>query len=250
MIKKAIEKIEQMSAPVFEWLTPVDEDKGFLVSSKKLYPVELPNVPSIRTVTLSSIVDYLAGNRDRLNLEDLVILVAGPREVQLMGRLTMCPAPSRRLFVQCSMDIPFFPLGKWMDVETFIIFLQVSFLGKGELPDVFKLAGNVKDSRIKTLTDDGITQEVSVRTGVASVEPVAVKNPYLLHPRRTFPEVVEDVPPGLFNLRYRKGGGGDSIEISLFEAGEASWNMEAMKRIQIWFQEKLEELKLDLPVLA
>ncbi len=76
---------------------------------------------------------------------------------------------------------------------------------------------------------------VQARAGVALVSDVAVPNPILLCPYRTFRDVPQ--PSSLFVLRVRSGQG--LPEAGLFEADGGAWRLTAIERIKQWLTEQL-----------
>lgn len=94
------------------------------------------------------------------------------------------------------------------------------------------LVGNVKDSSVRTVGDDGITQTTTVKTGVATVADVMVPNPVTLSPYRTFAEVEQ--PASNFVFRMRSGN--DEPAAALFEADGGAWRIEAIANIRQWLE--------------
>jgi len=79
--------------------------------------------------------------------------------------------------------------------------------------------------------DDGVTQAVEAKTGIARVENVTVPNPVTLRPYRTFLDVAEQ-PKCLFVFRMRQADKGP--ECALFEADSGLWKLEAIRQIKDW----------------
>lgn len=143
----------------------------------------------------------------------------------------------RETYVTAHAFQPQFRFGYFYDTESFIILLQSCFVQNEDALRIFKLVGNIKDSVIRTYGDDGITQSVTAKVGIAQVEEVPVPNPVKLAPYRTFVEVEQ--PESKFVFRMRKGE--DGPEAALFEADGGAWKIEAMQRIKIFLEEKLED---------
>jgi hypothetical protein len=51
---------------------------------------------------------------------------------------------------------------------------------------MLKVVGNIQEDNVKSVSDDGTSQAVVARIGVASVGNVEVPNPVTLAPYRTF----------------------------------------------------------------
>ena len=73
--------------------------------------------------------------------------------------------------------------------------------------------------------DDGVTQAVTVKKGIAAVENVTLPNPVTLRPYRTFTEVEQ--PASQFVFRAAEGP-----EFMLVEADGGAWKHEAMQNIK------------------
>jgi hypothetical protein len=89
---------------------------------------------------------------------------------------------------------------------------------KNEDRDIMlKVVGNIKEETVNTIGDDGVSQAVVAKMGVATVANVKVPNPVVLKPYRTFVEV--DQPESEFIFRMQSGP-----RCALFEATAANGN--------------------------
>ncbi|MDF9627266.1 hypothetical protein P5775_32030, partial [Bacillus cereus] len=87
---------------------------------------------------------------------------------------------------------------------------------------------------VKEIGDDGVSQAVTVKTGVASRGNAKVPNPVQLSPYRTFVEVKQ--PESKFVFRMREGA-----RCGLFEADGGAWKLEAMNNIKEYLNEALAQ---------
>lgn len=141
-------------------------------------------------------------------------------------------------------DASYHRFGEWMDVENFMIWLLTGFeVAAGDHDKVCKAAGNVTSEAVRTDTDDGTSQQVSVRRG-AKVVLETVARTVTLHPYRTFPEV--DQPPGLYVLRFRDAKADSPPLVSLHEVCNGQWQRAAMASVA----EYLRPLVGDVPVVV
>lgn len=85
--------------------------------------------------------------------------------------------------------------------------------------------------------DDGISQTVAAKTGIATVSNVTLPPIIKLAPYRTFVEVEQ--PEGEFLLRLQNGP-----KAALFEADGGAWKIQARKNIKNYFLDELEDLVL------
>lgn len=141
---------------------------------------------------------------------------------------------------------PYSSYDDYMALEEFKIWLLTDFEDNEDRQAVLRLVGNVTDQQVKTSTDDGISQAVSSRVGIAKVETAMVPNPVKLIPFRTFSEVVQ--PTSNFVLRMRSGIREDDLpKAALFEADGGRWKIKAMTNIKTWLK---AELPSDISVIG
>ncbi|MCP8859456.1 hypothetical protein LBW12_05385 [Latilactobacillus curvatus] len=79
-----------------------------------------------------------------------------------------------------------------------------------------------------------MSQAVTIKTGVASVDQVKVPNPVGLAPYRTFNEVTQ--PTSNFVFRMREG-----MKSAIFEADGGAWKLEAMSNVKDFLTRNLDE---------
>ena len=98
-----------------------------------------------------------------------------------------------------------------------------------------KVVGNIKEENVRQVGDDGVSQSVVAKTGVATVEDVKVPNPVILAPYRTFVEV--DQPESAFVFRMKNGP-----LAALFEADGGAWRNSAIEAVSSYLAEELFDL--------
>lgn len=204
-----------------------------------------PMPEAMAVYSLGSVRDYIKANRDSLTITDLVVHVVSPQIVAVSSPL-QARARSREKYIQATaINLTDGFLGKFMALEEFLIGLQVRFTDSEDRKRLLALLSNVKHETVKTALDDGVTQVVQARAGIALVSDVAVPNPVTLTPYRTFREVTQ--PSSLFVLRVNAGRAGGLPEIGLFEADGGAWRLTAIDRIRDWLK---EALPTDVALLA
>ena len=204
-----------------------------------------PTAKTLGVSTLGAVRDYVTANRDALVLDDVIVHVATPGLVQVLGPLD-ARSRTREVYLEAvAMDlvVPF--LGKYMPLEDFLIGLQTRFVDADDRGKLLQLLSTVKHESVKTALDDGMTQVVQARAGVALVSDVAVPNPVTLTGFRTFRDVVH--PSALFILRVQGGKTGGLPEVALFEADGGAWQLQAIARVRDWLK---EALPADVAILA
>lgn len=112
--------------------------------------------------------------------------------------------------------------------------LQSSFVDIGTKSTLLKYTGLIQDEAVKTTGDDGVSQQVTVKTGVASVGQAIVPNPVELAPYRTFPEIEQPLSKFIFRMK-------EGPSAAIFEADGGAWRNEAMNNIREYLEENLRD---------
>jgi hypothetical protein len=99
------------------------------------------------------------------------------------------------------------------------------------------VCGSLTADKIRTSHDDGVSQTVSVKSGVHLKGDVNVKSRVNLKPFRTFNEI--DQPESLFLFRVHQKSEGFMPEPGLFAADGNAWRLKAMKDIKTYLFEHL-----------
>lgn len=133
--------------------------------------------------------------------------------------------------------VPSFPFGSFLDAESFNIAILTHFEETPDRANVLKLTGNLTTEAVQTVADDGVTQQVTARHGIARRADVEVKAILTLKPYRTFSEVAQPESP--FVLRLRGGGNGESPKCALFEADGGRWKLAAVSNVKSYLSDLL-----------
>ena len=212
---------------------------GTVFTDKPLHLPELPAIETLHTDNLSSIVNFIknAGDADLNYLDDTVqkiIHVEDAGKVNLYS--SVCnECMDRQKFMTAEWAGNKFPFGQFMDAEKFNILLQTCFMETDDLKVIQQVVGNLRDEAVQNYGDDGVSQSVTIRTGIATVGQVRVPSPAKLRPYRTFLEVEQ--PASLFILRMREGG-----QCALFEADGGLRRETARQNIRNYFEYELEKM--------
>lgn len=215
MIKEAIQYIVGLGN------NEVRYENGQTFSTNKLHLIEEPIAAKISVHSLSGLVEYLTSKFDGEN--PLMVHVESPTEVTVFSQLN--GDRNREYLIKATAMLPSFTFENWYDPETFIIKLQSAFVKNDDRDVVLKVVGNIKEEDVKTYGDDGISQSVTAKVGVATVGQVEVPNPVALAPFRTFVEVEQPVSDFIFRMK-------NGPRSSLFEADGGAWKLEAMQNIK------------------
>ena len=222
---KASESVEEI----------IIDDRTYTNRAIVLPPAE-PTLKAIKVNTLTALAAY----RKEWYAEPLFIHVSDPTQVFLLS-----PAGGRHKLRDCHVNADCsailghgFRFGEWYDIENFIINLQAQFVDTEYRAALLNVVGNLASENVQTLADDGVTQVVEARQGIARRGSVTVPNPIELHPYRTFPEIEQ--PPSAFVFRLKQGRDGEMPRAALFEADGGQWQLDAIRSIAAWLEHELE----------
>lgn len=217
----------------------IELDQGTF-SRVSLNRVTEPVASKLTVSTLTGLVDYIKTNVDQLEGK-LLIQVKSPEEVALYSPLNA--DREREKYVSAEAILPNNVVyERFLDTERFNIMLQSAFVNNKDKEILLKYTGLIQDDAVKTIGDDGVSQQVTVKTGVASVGQAVVPNPVVLAPYRTFPEIIQ--PESTFIFRMKEGP-----SAALFEADGGAWRNKAILGIKEYLQKELEHYH-DVEIIA
>ena len=209
----------------------IELDQGTF-SRVSLNRVTEPVASKLTVSTLTGLVDYIKTNVDHLEGK-LLIQVKSPEEVALYSPLNT--DREREKYVSAEAILPNNVVyDRFLDTERFNIMLQSAFVDDEDKSKLLKYTALITDDTVKNFGDDGISQKVTVKTGVASVSDAVVPNPVTLAPYRTFPEVEQ--PESKFIFRMKEGP-----TAALFEADGGAWRNTAILGIKEYLKEALKD---------
>jgi len=215
------------------------------LAMKRIY--DDPRPAPLTVHSLTGVIDYLSSEIDLGHYTglNLAIHVVDHQQVNLIDSVHG-ESVQRDVFVKAVYDGPDpFRFNTWLDPETFIISLQSQFVATPESAALLQFVSRLSLDKEGVMTDDGISQKVSVKRGVsgAVTEKGEAPGRVTLTPYRTFSEV--DQVEQTFRFRVRASR--ESIECALYEADGGAWKQAARHRIAEWFEEKIDA---QIPVIA
>jgi hypothetical protein len=225
-----IEKIEAMAKPEAIFLV------GRNYTTRPVFPVLEPKINPLEISTLTGVVDYLGSGLDVHCINDPSILIKASNSVHVITELSG-DFLERHTIIKSTFTPKQFSFGAWYDLEAFIISVQTFFIQDDVTSAMLKITGNLASGTSVEHLDDGITQQVKAKAGIARIEHVTLPNPVTLRPYRTFLEV--DQPPGQFVFRMRQGKD-SQIECAIFEADCGLWQLTAIQSIYEWLKDRTE----------
>lgn len=232
MIKAAIEKILELKMP------PIVKIGEREYSTFHLEAIENPLLKPFNITSLQGLVDYINLNRDGLKLDEWMIFVVDPREIYFCSIATELWR-KREAAIKCELPETYgrFAFGHERDSEKFIIEVMTNFVDSTIRENLLKLAGNITSGNVTTSDDDGITQGVTVKSGVALKQATEIKNPFLLRPYRTFIEVEQPQSPFIFRLH---NNGDRKPDLALYESDGGIWELEAAANIKKYLKDNID----------
>lgn len=228
MLKAMIEKIVELAAPkTFE----VD---GTVYASRELaYVQDKKCRPGCIEVTgLDSICKLVRNEVVHVGLR-IFIQVKNYREVTVFT--TLDNDEERFSLYTCHADTPRVTMGRFIPYESAVIELRSLYIPSEDTKYLLQLLGSISNESKVTSTDNGVTQKVEAKSGIALSSVVEVRPRVNLKPFRTFIEVAQ--PESEFLLRVSQSG-----EIGLFEADGGVWKLEAARNIAGYFERELKDL--------
>nr|DAG34306.1 MAG TPA: hypothetical protein [Bacteriophage sp.] len=132
-------------------------------------------------------------------------------------------------------DVPSISVNQYMSQEHAVIELQSLYAVTDDRDYLLALLSRIDVNQGVSSVDNGISQEVSVRTGAVLKEQQTVQPIVHLQPYRTFLEVEQ--PASDFLLRLDKDG-----RPALYEADGGAWKLEAKRNIAAYLGEQLADL--------
>ena len=160
------------------------------------------------------------------------VLLFGLHRVEVMT--TYLPDFSRNILYRAEADVPGLRTG-FRSREVALIELRSLFIPNEGTAYLLDLLSRMTDENSVSTKDNGVTQTVEARQGVALNALVEVKPRIQLQPFRTFLEVPQ--PESEFLLRVDPNEG-----IGFFEADGGVWKLEAKRNIADYFEKNLKDL--------
>lgn len=227
-----------MLAKMIDKIVSLKETKTFDINGQTYADAPLtripPHVDRPDEITVSGLDSICKLIRTELNKVGTTVMVQvkGSGLVEVMT--TYLDDYSRNFLYCAKADAPGLRTG-WRDRETALIELRSLFIPNEGTAYLLDLLSRMTDEHSVSTNDNGVTQTVSTRQGVALNALVEIKPRVMLRPFRTFLEVEQ--PESEFLLRVDADKG-----IGLFECDGGIWKLEAKKNIAEYFQSAMGDL--------
>jgi hypothetical protein len=230
MIQKAIDRILDLAD--VKMLT----HDGRTFSTRALAPMKPPVAQPLNVSTLSGLIDWINSEGNKVGPEFLVH-IADPRHVNVVSLLDD-NWMQRHSFAAAEAQQCAFPFGRDLEIEEFIIGLQLNFQETPQKAALLKFVAHITKNEVRQATDDGISQTVVQKNEISRMEAARIDPIQKLKPYRTFREVEQ--PDGEFLLRIKQGRG-ELPTVALYSTGGVAWELDAIDLVHGYLRNALPE---------
>lgn len=228
MLEKLVNRVVELAAP------KIFEIEGRTYSSDALRRIDPPKYkPEIINVTGLDSICKLVQNEAKAVNRKIFIRVTAYNKVSVFS--TYDDQYERFYMYRCEADTPMVTVNNFMSYERGVIELRSLYIPNESSEYLLKLLGSISSESKVTSSDNGVTQTVEAKSGIALSQKVEVRPYVILKPFRTFVEV--DQPDSRFLLRINSEG-----KVGIFEADGGVWKLEATRNVASYFEEHLKDL--------
>lgn len=200
---------------------------------RELNPIKYPEALKINSLT--GLVVYI---EEKLDVDDFdkerfILNIESPTRVSFVSELDA--DEKRAVYAVAEAITPEYRFDHYYPIETFNIKLASAFCKTDNRQTMLQLSSAIKLDNGVQLSDDGVSQIATIKSGVASVDQAKLPNPVALKPYRTFLEVDQPESEFIFRLNDQPGA-------ALFEADGSMWQLTAKASIASYLAEQLESI--------
>lgn len=228
MLREMMEKVEAMAKPF------VHEVDGQVFSNQKMVHVadRKPMPRCIELTGLDSVCKMVRNEAEHVGLQ-IFIQVKDYKSVSVFTELD--EDEDRLYLYNCVADTPAVTMNRFMAYENAVIELRSLYIPNKGTEYLLQLLSSISNESKVTSSDNGVTQQVEARSGIALNSMVKIEPRVTLQPFRTFVEVAQ--PESEFLLRINDRG-----EIGFFPADGGVWKLEATRNVAAYFEDKLHDM--------
>ena len=210
-------------------------------TTKPVHPALEPEAAPLKMHTLSGLVDFCANfsAQGGETKGPVIIHVVSDQQVDVASPLFGTFKQREKFAIATPFQLAH-KFDRYMPVEEFVIYLQSMFVQDDTARQILKVVGNLTQGSETNVADDGVTQRVTAKAGVARVAIVDLPNPVELYPYRTFLDVEQ--PASKFVLRI-KADKDEGPRCALFEADGGAWRATAVETIKSYMVDNLDPEK-------
>lgn len=193
--------------------------------------------------TLSALRDLITSDVEKLKDSTLPLIhIVNHQEVRLLTGVSDEHGRRRTFAKAVPPTVKGYTFDTWYPLEQFRIAIQANFSSTVDREYLLSIASKVTDGEIVVSEDDGVSQQVEMKAGLALKGSEKLRARVTLAPFRTFAEV--DQPQSEFIFRAQKTDKGP--QLALFEADGGKWKVTAVENIAF----RLKDLGITLPIIS
>ena len=190
---------------LYDELVQLEKETGVILANSPTIHVGYEAVDELPKERHEKPMLSLAKTKSREELRDrMIIQVISATEVLLYSGLL--PERDRETLFEVNALLPQFEYGREYDQESFLVSMQSCFMPSEDREAVTILASNITNTQEQAYSDNGVTQQAVMKTGITTKENVLVPNPVNLIPYRTFLEVEQPASDFIFRISEGRGG--------------------------------------------
>jgi len=234
MLKELAQYIVGLSKP------ELVDINGMKFSDRSLVRYDYREPEPLRFKSITGFLNYIASDFD-YTITNSFIHIKSYDRIEFLSPLN--EDNQREIYAICEPDKIYIAFDKFIDRESFNIMLQTGFADTDELKDILRYIGNMTDKSVRTVGDDGISQEITIKSSTQGLIDVFIPNPVILKPYRTFPEI--EPVESKFVFRLKEGG-----YCALFEADGGAWKIETMHALEDYVVDLCNSLDIAVNIFA
>lgn len=202
----------------------------------KYHAIQEPTAEPLKLQTLDGLIEYIERQNDTMN--PVIIHVVNPDTIHVHSSANA--GKSRDFWVRVDAVLPQFSYGEYLSAENMIIKLRSGFKATEARDSLIQFISSIKEEKVRESLDDGISQAVVAKNGVASVSTVTAPPTVILQPFRTFIEVEQ--PASEFIFRLRSGDLENKKPTAMIlEADGGAWRVAAVKNVGEYLRTRLAD---------
>ena len=228
MLRDFVNKLIELAAP-----TTVEVD-GSVYSNQELIHIQdkKPMPRCIDLTGLDSVCKMVRNEADHVGLQIFIQV----KDYKSVSVFTSLDGDEERLYLyKCMADTPAVTTERFMAYEKAVIELRSLYIPNEGTKYLLQLLSSISNESKVISSDNGVTQQVEARSGIALNSMVKIEPRVTLQPFRTFIEVEQ--PASEFLLRINERG-----EIGFFPADGGVWKLEATRNVAGYFENALKDL--------
>lgn len=243
MIKEALEFLANLQTPKNPVTVTVEDQAYGVTKDGTLGEAIMPKAPvdiraarpKLAVVTLTGLVAAYKAKIDNLG-DSVAVIIRDPNNV-IVSDLAYDSFGKRQEYVHAThVEERPFPFGKYLEPEDFLLAMRAGFIYTDNAVQLQKLCSTICAGTGVAIADDGISQEVTTKSGTITRASVPLPSDGIdLIPNRIF----RDANPVTAKFLLRMRGVKDALpQIALFEI-DPNWKLYAVGSIRKYLEGEL-----------